>query len=72
VNFTVGWSEFILSMNVKNFVSVPVHNKKMSSINLLKKQINESLAVRTKLSIFDRKMFAKVGAALVPMAVPLN
>jgi hypothetical protein len=41
-------------------------------MNLLKKQMNELLAAKTKLSIFDMKMFAKVGAALVPMAVPIS
>ena len=76
VNLMVGCSLFILSRNSPNSSTVPVQNIKMSSINLLNHKIGSRPKILAllliKMSIAPMKMFAIVGAALVPMAMPIS
>ena len=59
-------------MNSSNSSLVPVQNMRMSSMYLLNSTIQSLPHPITILSMKDMKIFAIVGADLVPIAIPIS
>ena len=75
VNFIAGWKLFTKLMKMVKSPGVPVHQKRISSINLHQSSGSHagSRSVQASNSLVSRLPInrpANVGAALVPMAVP--
>ena len=70
VNVMVGWCEFACVINLSISGLLTSHNEKMSSMDRFQIIGFMTLLIRICLSRSAIKIFAKVSAILVPMAVP--